>query len=146
MLLEAVEAGREDGRGFRARVSDFGLARAAQGGAPLTTATFGTCSHMAPELMSDGVLTKAADVWSFGVIAWEVYRCGQAAGRRGQVSCQSAGGVRAVRCLAGPAGARASGPASSLLAAAAHACPPCPPLPPLLQRRACLRGTAHASQ
>ena len=45
MLLEAVEA-KVDSRGFRARVGDFGLARAAKGA--LTTATFGTCSHMSP--------------------------------------------------------------------------------------------------
>jgi len=29
---------------------------------------------MAPELMTDGLLTKAADVWSFGVLCWEMYR------------------------------------------------------------------------
>ncbi|KAL4434067.1 hypothetical protein ABPG75_000508 [Micractinium tetrahymenae] len=71
VLLEAVEPSAEDDRGFRARVGDFGLARSVAGA--LTTATFGTCSHMAPELMSDGLLSKAADVWSFGVLCWEMY-------------------------------------------------------------------------
>lgn len=71
MLLEAAEPSEDDDRGFRARVGDFGLARVAAG--DVSTASFGTCSHMAPELMTDGLLTRAADVWSFGVIAWEVY-------------------------------------------------------------------------
>jgi serine/threonine protein kinase len=71
VLLDAAEPGEEDDRGFRARVGDFGLARVAAG--EVSTASFGTCSHMAPELMTDGLLTRAADVWSFGVIAWEIY-------------------------------------------------------------------------
>lgn len=35
-------------------------------------------SPRAAELMADGLLSKAADVWSFGVICWEMYRsvCG----------------------------------------------------------------------
>lgn len=53
-------------------MGDFGLARVAAGTA-VATGTFGTCSHMAPELMTDGLLTMAADVWSFGVLCWEVY-------------------------------------------------------------------------
>ncbi|PSC73115.1 kinase [Micractinium conductrix] len=71
VLLEAVEPSQDDDRGFRARVGDFGLARAAAGA--ISTATFGTVSHMSPELMADGLLTKAADVWSFGVMCWELY-------------------------------------------------------------------------
>lgn len=68
VLLEAADG---DERGYRALVSDFGLARVVAG--EVTTSTFGTCSHMAPELMTEGILGKAADVWSFGVIAWEMY-------------------------------------------------------------------------
>jgi hypothetical protein len=70
VLLEAVDA-TEDERCFRARVGDFGLARAAKG--DVSVGTFGTVSHMSPELMADGLLSKAADVWSFGVICWEMY-------------------------------------------------------------------------
>lgn len=31
-----------------------------------------------PELITEGILTKAADVYAFGVITWEIYvgRCG----------------------------------------------------------------------
>ncbi len=74
-------------------MGDFGLAKSVAG--DLTTSTFGTCSHMAPELMSDGLLTKAADVWSFGVLCWELYRCGRAgvwgSGRGGPMGEQRVG-------------------------------------------------------
>ena len=46
---------------------DFGLARVAEGTGRRTD-TFGTVSHMPPELLADGTLTKAADVYAFGVL------------------------------------------------------------------------------
>ena len=62
-----------DGRGFRAKVADFGLSRlAGDGAAPLRTATHGTATHMAPEVLSDNAHSRAADVWSFGVVLWEL--------------------------------------------------------------------------
>jgi serine/threonine protein kinase len=88
VLLEAADG---DERGYRALVSDFGLARVVAG--EVTTSTFGTCSHMAPELMTEGILGKAADVWSFGVIAWEMYRCEGFVGRGGSKRSMWAAGV-----------------------------------------------------
>jgi hypothetical protein len=67
-------------RGFTALVSDFGMARlvgssgtiVSEGGGALGSGC-GTLSHMAPEVLADGLLTKAADVFSFGVLLWEMY-------------------------------------------------------------------------
>jgi hypothetical protein len=59
-------------RGFRAKVSDFGLARAL-GGQDCATKTVGTISHMPPELLTSGVMAKGGDVYSFGVMLWELY-------------------------------------------------------------------------
>ena len=61
-----------DARGFTAMVGDFGLARVASEGT-MNTNNFGTVSHMPPELLADGTLTKAADVYAFGVLVWEMY-------------------------------------------------------------------------
>ena len=38
-----------------------------QESAAVNTMTFGTVTHMPPELLMDGKLTKAADVWAFGM-------------------------------------------------------------------------------
>lgn len=40
----------------------------------------GTPSHMAPEAQLQGRLSKAADVYSFGVFLWEAYTGGHAFG------------------------------------------------------------------
>ena len=37
------------------------------------TQTIGTISYMPPELISSGQLSAACDVWSFGVIVWELF-------------------------------------------------------------------------
>ena len=58
-------------RGFVALVSDFGLSRALP--AEIHTQTVGTVTHMPPELLMDGTLTKAADVFAFGVILCEMW-------------------------------------------------------------------------
>ena len=58
-------------RGFTAKVTDFGLSRVAKN--DQATKTFGTISHMAPELLMDGLMSQAADVYSFGTILWELW-------------------------------------------------------------------------
>lgn len=56
------------------KVSDFGLSRImGEGATHHSTHTMGTITHQAPELMKSGRLSKAADVFSFGVIMWEVF-------------------------------------------------------------------------
>ncbi|KAL4447293.1 hypothetical protein ABPG77_007326 [Micractinium sp. CCAP 211/92] len=61
-----------DPRGFRAKVSDFGVSRILQS-IQCETTTLGTISHMPPEMLSLGLLSKATDVYSFGCLCWELY-------------------------------------------------------------------------
>ncbi|KAK9815222.1 hypothetical protein WJX72_000200 [[Myrmecia] bisecta] len=61
-----------DARGFTAKIADFGLARQLiQSG--VETRTHGTVTHMPPELLNDGLLTKASDVYAYGVLLFELY-------------------------------------------------------------------------
>lgn len=61
-----------------ARLTDFGLARVA-GDSPLTRSSrlMGTMAYLAPEIAAARAPTPAADVYSFGVLAYELF-----AGRR----------------------------------------------------------------
>lgn len=42
-----------------------------------STQTFGTIPYMPPELLSAGVMSRKADVFSFGIIMWQLF-AGQA--------------------------------------------------------------------
>lgn len=58
-------------RGFLGKVTDFGLSRISK--KEFSTKTVGTVSHMSPEVLVDGIAGKAGDVFSFGVMVYEVY-------------------------------------------------------------------------
>lgn len=58
---------------FIAKVSDFGLAHELAVDASLVTHTYGTVTHMPVELVCNGTLTAAVDVYAFGVMLWELY-------------------------------------------------------------------------
>lgn len=62
----------KDERHWLAKVADFGLSRV-MAGDTITTASYGTITHMPPELLVDGHLSKACDVYGYGVIVWEMY-------------------------------------------------------------------------
>ena len=101
--------------GVRAQVADFGLSRVLSQEA-ISTGTFGTVTHMPPELLTTGRLSKAVDVYAFGVLLWEM-----CTGRRpwaGMMQMQ----------------ARAWGLVSLLCAAVK--CPPARPM--LVQRASCV--------
>eukprot|EP00775_Hariotina_reticulata_P011575 gene11575-11719_t len=59
--------------GRTAKITDFGLSRAlVSGQTHRSTHTLGTVSHMAPELLRFGKMSTAADVYSFGIMMWEL--------------------------------------------------------------------------
>lgn len=117
-----------DARGFVSKVADFGLSRLAREGddengaavvapasaaaapdgksapSPVRTATHGTATHMAPEVLSDGTLSRAADVWSFGVVLYELL-----AGERPFAGCSYAKVVLSVTGLLDEAEEEAEG-------------------------------------
>lgn len=66
----AVDIGN---RGFIAKVSDFGLSRDLDVKSKIKTNSYGTVTHMPPELLRSGVLGPATDVYAFGVLLWEMY-------------------------------------------------------------------------
>ncbi|KAL3152207.1 hypothetical protein ABBQ32_001294 [Trebouxia sp. C0010 RCD-2024] len=68
----------QDPRGFIAKVWDFDVAvRAQKDPVPCSTQVF-SLAHLAPETISEKHLTKASDVYAFGVLLWELV-CGEEA-------------------------------------------------------------------
>ncbi|CAB4312866.1 unnamed protein product [Prunus armeniaca] len=59
---------------FNAKLSDFGLARQGppQGTSHVSTSVVGTIGYAAPEYVQTGRLTAKSDVWSFGVVLFEL--------------------------------------------------------------------------
>ncbi|KAK7312470.1 hypothetical protein VNO77_36354 [Canavalia gladiata] len=59
---------------FCAKLSDFGLARQgpSEGFGYVSTAVVGTIGYAAPEYVQTGKLTAKSDVWSFGVVLYEL--------------------------------------------------------------------------
>src|SRR5260370_2655461 len=61
------------GRSPLAKLTDFGVARIAQGSASnRMTALVGTVAYLAPELAEDARATPAADIWSTGILLYEL--------------------------------------------------------------------------
>lgn len=61
-----------DERGYCCKVCDFGFSRLAPNMTHIQTFTCGSVSAMPPEMLKDGYLAKAADVYSFGILLWEL--------------------------------------------------------------------------
>ena len=64
---------------WSAKIGDFGIARRIPPGharVPLDIMN-GTVSHMAPELLNDRFMSRATDVYSFGVLLWEIAAQGE---------------------------------------------------------------------
>ncbi|XVE79572.1 hypothetical protein DITRI_Ditri14bG0069600 [Diplodiscus trichospermus] len=59
---------------FNAKLSDFGLARQGpgEGFGHVSTTVVGTIGYAAPEYVQTGRLTAKSDVWSFGVVLYEL--------------------------------------------------------------------------
>jgi alpha-tubulin suppressor-like RCC1 family protein/serine/threonine protein kinase len=63
-----------DERSGRALLSDFGIARSLDTDTQLTSAgvTIGTPTYMAPEQIDDAVLDGRSDLYSLGIVGWEM--------------------------------------------------------------------------
>ncbi|CAN6461504.1 unnamed protein product [Victoria cruziana] len=59
---------------WNAKLSDFGLARQGpgEGLSHISTAVVGTIGYAAPEYIQTGRLTAKSDIWSFGVVLYEL--------------------------------------------------------------------------
>uniref|UniRef100_A0A7S1Y7K1 Protein kinase domain-containing protein n=1 Tax=Sexangularia sp. CB-2014 TaxID=1486929 RepID=A0A7S1Y7K1_9EUKA len=65
------------------KLTDFGMAREGAEDEATTTATkVGPIRWMAPEQLSDQVVSTASDVWAFGALMYEVYACEQPFGKK----------------------------------------------------------------
>lgn len=70
VLLKGV---RNSSRGFVCKLADFGLSRMLDGRAThVETGSYGTPTHAAPELLQEGRLSPAVDLYAFGILAWEL--------------------------------------------------------------------------
>ncbi|KAK9834189.1 hypothetical protein WJX81_006932 [Elliptochloris bilobata] len=58
--------------GFCAKIADFGLSRLMGNCSNVDTNTYGTLTHMPPEVVVSGQVSAAADVYSFGVLLYEM--------------------------------------------------------------------------
>ncbi|KAA6429761.1 MAG: hypothetical protein FRX49_00193 [Trebouxia sp. A1-2] len=61
-----------DLRGFTAQLGDFENACQAEKPYNIVTPRYSNIVHSAPELLRDNFLTKAADVYAFGILLWEM--------------------------------------------------------------------------
>ena len=68
LLVSSVK----DARRWVAQVADFGLAQTNIHEGHVDTPSFGTVTHMPPELLADGKLSQATDVYSFGCLLLEM--------------------------------------------------------------------------
>ncbi|GMH37147.1 hypothetical protein BSKO_05020 [Bryopsis sp. KO-2023] len=63
----------QDSRGLFAKVADFGLSRQMDMDVThISTNTVGTLTHMPPELLKGRKLVPKGDVYSFGIMMWEI--------------------------------------------------------------------------
>jgi len=74
LLKLAPGQGEAEWPGCVAKVADFGMSMKIQGNQTHVSGVHhGTPLYIAPEILADGKASKAADVYSFGVIMWELY-------------------------------------------------------------------------
>ena len=63
------------------KISDFGMSRVTEGDEDIysvnTTAKVIPIKWTAPEVLTDMVYTQATDVWSYGILLWEIFSGGQ---------------------------------------------------------------------
>lgn len=69
-----LQSSLEDPRGFVAKLSDFGLSiKMAAHDGNASDIKYGTVQYLSAEVLRTHIMTKKADVYSFGIIMWEVW-------------------------------------------------------------------------
>jgi serine/threonine protein kinase len=63
------------GSTHRCKINDFGLARCLKPCEEIKTQTLGTVTHMAPEALVSCVLSRMVDVYSWGILMYQIYTC-----------------------------------------------------------------------
>lgn len=71
LLSEDAVSGEHRLTDIQLKLTDFGLARELQKTTNVMNAA-GTYSHMPPEVIKSSTYSKFSDVWSFGVLLWEL--------------------------------------------------------------------------
>lgn len=72
LLTAALEPTSIDPK-FQAKLTDFGLARAASDATSThTNSMLGTVGYVAPEFITDGATSKASDIYSIGIMLYEL--------------------------------------------------------------------------
>lgn len=74
VLTTSDREGAQCNLGFTCKIGDFGLSRVLNKMLATHVDTFscGTITHMAPEVLRDGVISLEGDVYSFGILLWEL--------------------------------------------------------------------------
>ena len=68
-----LKTAASDSRSFECKLGDFGLSRILrETETHVDTGSYGTVTHASPELLTEGRLTKASDVFAFGIVLWEL--------------------------------------------------------------------------
>eukprot|EP00775_Hariotina_reticulata_P008839 gene8839-9018_t len=68
-----LKGSTRDVRGFACKITDFGLSRVLDIDAThISTRTYGTIVYMPSELLLQGRMTQATDIYSFGLMMWEL--------------------------------------------------------------------------
>ncbi|KAF6265892.1 hypothetical protein COO60DRAFT_768059 [Scenedesmus sp. NREL 46B-D3] len=69
-----LKGSARDVRGFCCKIADFGLSRVLDMDAThISTRTYGTIVYMPSELLLTGRMTTATDIYSFGLMMWELF-------------------------------------------------------------------------
>ena len=54
------------------KISDFGFSRSVEGGEGTTKSNLGPLKYMSPESIANNSYSTQSDVWSFGIVVWEI--------------------------------------------------------------------------
>ena len=71
------------------KIADFGLARGVHKNSYYIGGTFLPIRWMAPESILDRKFSTKSDVWSFGVLTWEIFQLGADPYRKGFEMCNT---------------------------------------------------------